>query len=307
MNGVLLNEPDGFPAPAVERLSRLGPVYRADRDYPARVVTAAFVRLRERVGEDFHRRHPALRYLVSPTTGTDHLDLAYLERAGIEVITLRGRTSFLEQIHATAEHTLALVLALIRRVPAAAADVASGHWNRYPFKGSELFGKTVLLLGYGRVGRQVHALYQAFGCRVIAHDADIAKVPAELVCRWPDALAGVDVLSVHVALDTNSRGFVDAAILDRLPTHAVLVNTARGEVVDQDAVIQRVLQGRLGGAALDVLAGEPQPLSPTLLQQIEKAGPRLLLTPHIAGFTAESLSVVENHVADLLIDALGRF
>ena len=97
----------------------------------------------------------ALRWVVSPTTGVDHLDLAHFDAQGVQVICLRGRTAFLDHIHATAEHTLALLLALVRRIPAAVQDVARGAWNRYPFQGTELHGKTVLILGYGRIGRQV--------------------------------------------------------------------------------------------------------------------------------------------------------
>jgi len=304
MTAILLNEPAGFPPEAVQRLAKLGPVYRADQLYPAEAITAVLVRLREKIGAEFLQRHPALRWVVSPTTGVDHLDLARFEQAGVQVICLRGRTAFLDHIHATAEHTLALLLALVRHIPAAVQDVSRGAWNRYPFQGSELHGKTVLILGYGRIGRQVHALYTAFGCRVLAHDSVAGKVPPELQAPWPDAMGEADIVSVHVSLDEGTRGLVDAAMLDRCKPGALLVNTSRGEILDQAALLARVADGRLGGAALDVLTDEPQPLDATLLQLIARCGPRLLITPHIAGFTAESLGVVENHVADLLVAAV---
>jgi D-3-phosphoglycerate dehydrogenase len=305
MTVILTNEPDGFPVEALERLRVVAEVYRADEEYPAQRVTVAFVRLREKIGVEFHCRHPSLRWVVSPTTGVDHLDLDYLNKVGVQVISLRGRTEFLENIHATAEHTLALLLALIRRVPDAVRSVSDGHWNRYPFKGRELFGKTVLIIGYGRIGRQVHKLYAAFGCRVLAIDSIAERVPAALHCEMSDALACADILSIHVNLDDSTWGLVDEVLLDQLKPGAWLVNTSRGEIVDQAAVLSRVADGRLSGAALDVLVGEPDPLlNDAVHKAILDCGPRLLLTPHIAGFTLESLGVVENYVTDLLLAAL---
>lgn len=300
---ILLNEPDGFPSTAIGRLQRIGPVHRSDAAYPADAIQVVFVRLRERIGAEFLRRHPALRVVVSPTTGLNHLDMTLLAEAGIEVISLKGRTAFLDHIHATAEHTLALALALIRRLPAAHRDVLAGAWNRYPFQGSELHGKTVLLLGYGRIGRQVHALYSAFGCRLLACDAIQDRVPIALRCDLPAALAQADVLSIHVNLEPGTHGLVDVSLLDQLRSSAVVVNTSRGEIVDQAALLERVADGRLGGAALDVLVDEPAPLTPTVRALIERCGPRLVVTPHISGFTAESLTTVEQHVTDLLLEA----
>lgn len=307
MTAILLNEPEGFPAQAIERLSKAAAVFRSDEAYPAEQVTVAFVRLREKIGVDFHRRHPALRWVVSPTTGVDHLDLAHFSASGIGVICLRGRTTFLDSIHATAEHTLALLLSLMRRIPDAVRSVSEGNWNRYPFQGRELHGKTVVILGYGRIGRQVHQLYAAFGSQVLAIDPMPGRVPEALRCDISDALARADVLSIHVSLDESTRGLVNSEMLDRLKPGAWLVNTSRGEIVDQAAVLSHVADGRLSGAALDVLVGEPQPLQDeSTLAAIRECGSRLLLTPHIAGFTQESLTVVENYVTELLLEALAE-
>lgn len=304
---ILINEPDGFPAEAIARLRSIADVYLSDEDYPSQSVTVAFVRLREKIGIDFHLRHPSLRWVVSPTTGVDHMDMEYFSKMGIEVISLRGRTEFLDDIHATAEHTLALVLALIRRIPDAACSVSEGHWNRYPFQGRELHGKNVLILGYGRIGRQVHKLYSAFGCRVLAIDSINERVPMELRCENSDAFALADILSIHVNLETSTQGLVDGALLDRLKPGALLVNTSRGEIVDQAAVLSRVADGHLSGAALDVLVGEPNPLNDdTLHSAIKKCGSRILVTPHIAGFTLESLGMVENYAVDLLMQRINK-
>lgn len=305
MTAFLIKEPEGFPRESIAQLKLAGPVYRADQPYPASEISVAFVRLQEKIGKAFHINHPALQWIVSPTTGVDHLDLAYFSDAGVNVICLRGRTEFLDYIHATAEHTLALVLALIRQVPPAVQDVFAGRWNRYPFKGRELYGKTVLILGYGRIGRQVHTLYSAFGCRVFAFDSLPNRVPAEIRCDLSEGLSQADLLSIHVSLDDSTRHLVNHEFLDKLKPGAWLVNTSRGEVVDQAAVLARIQNGCLSGVALDVLQGEPNPLDdPALRATINACSPRLLITPHIAGFTEESLEVVEKYVTELLLSAL---
>jgi phosphoglycerate dehydrogenase-like enzyme len=302
---VQILEPEDFPGEAREILGRLGKVVAGDIDAERRgQVGVVFTRLARRIDAAFHADYPALRWIVSPTTGLDHIDLDHFAAAGVGVISLRGETAFLDTIHATAEHTLALTLALLRDLPGAAAAVAGGHWDRTRHKGRELFGKTVLLLGYGRIGRLVHPVFEAFGCRVIAHDVVAGRVPAALACDWPAALEDADILSVHLPLNGETAGLVGGALLDRLPTHAIVVNTARGTIIDQEALFERIEDGRLAGAALDVLAGEPEPLDAALAARIAALGPRLVVTPHIGGYTWESLDAVEIFVARKLIEAI---
>ena len=121
---------------------------------------------------------------------------------------------------------------------------------------------------------------------------------------WDDDLSGeTDILSVHLPLAEDTLGMVDAAMLARLPAHALLLNTARGQVIDQTALLDAIEGGRLAGAALDVLDGEPEPLDAALLARIEELGPRLVVTPHIGGFTFESLEAVEEFMADTFLAA----
>jgi phosphoglycerate dehydrogenase-like enzyme len=242
-----------------------------------------------------------LKYIVSPTTGLNHIDVGYFSAVSVRVLSLQGHTAFLDTIHATAEHTLALGLALIRRLPSAAQSVARGQWNRYAFKGSELYGKTVMLLGYGRVGRQVHALFAAFGCAVRAYDIDKAKVPAAIYADLEDGLGSADIVSVHLPLDKSTHGLLSAPLLSHIKPGAILINTSRGEVVDQTAMFTMVDKGHLGGIALDVLVGEPTPVGSDVLAMMKRHADRVVVTPHIAGFTSESLRAVENFMTDLFL------
>jgi len=298
-------EPEGFPEAAIERLRTLGEVFLGKPSRtPEPGVEAVFVRLAERLDAAFHRTFPDLKWIVSPTTGLNHIDLEHFAAGGVEVVSLRGRAELLDRIHATAEHTLALALALLRDIPGAAAAVREGRWDRYPHKGNELHGKRVLLLGYGRIGRMVAPLYRAFGCTVRAHDRLGGRVPDELRCRFPEALAETDLLSVHLPLEPQTRRLLGAGLLGLLPGHAVVVNTARGEVIDQEALLSAIEQGALAGAALDVLWDEPDPVTPELRARLAALGRRLVVTPHIGGFTDESLAAVEAYIADVFIAAV---
>lgn len=301
---ILINEPEDFPTSAIERLRQVGAVHHWGTPYPQENIGAVFVRLRERIGQTFLIDHPALRYVVSPTTGLNHMDVALLEDAGVTVLSLKGRTEFLDNIHATSEHTLALTLGLMRNIRDAANSVASGAWNRKPFQGSEIFGKTVLIVGYGRLGRQAHRLFEAFGANVLATDVDQRKVPPAVWSPLEDGLNRADIVSIHVALEPATEGFFDRSCLEAMKPSAILVNTARGELVDQPALFDSLLSGRLAGAALDVLWNEPAPVDESVSQAMHALGTRLLITPHIGGLTWESLSAVEEYMVQVFIDHL---
>lgn len=300
---IQLLEPDSFPAGALARLSRMGSVIEGP-DGDTQEVEAVFTRLAFVLDEAFHARYPRLRWIVSPTTGLDHIACDHFAASNVTIISLRGRTEFLDNIRATAEHTLALCLSLLRKLPRAATEVAAGQWDRNRYKGRELHGKTVLIYGYGRIGRQVAELYGAFGCEVRAHDSVAGRVPPALACDLDDILPRADILSVHLPLAPATSGLIDADLLSRLTPHAILVNTARGDVVDQEALLAALEGGRLAGAALDVLSGEPAPLTPSLLDRLARLGDRLVVTPHIGGFTFESLELVEDFVTDLFVQSV---
>jgi len=299
-------EPEDFPPSALARLREVAEVELGPPgSEPDLAVEAVFVRLARRLGPELSAIYPNLLWIVSPTTGLDHIDAPHFAVRGVEIISLRGRTEFLDRIHATAELTIALALALYRDLAAADRAVRQGRWDRYAHKGRELHGKTVLILGYGRIGRQLAPLYRAFGCRVLAHDPVAGRVPSELHCDYPAALAEVDILSVHVPLEHTTAGLINASVLERLPSRAVVINTSRGEIVDQDALFEALERGHVSGAALDVLRGEPAPVTGDLRQALERLEGRLLVTPHIGGFTHESLAAVEEFIVDVFLEALG--
>ena len=247
---------------------------------------------------------PRLRVIVTATTGTDHIDMKEAARRHVAVLSLQGERQFLNGVPATAEHTWALLLAAVRQIPDAVNSVRAGGWSRDAFRGRELRGKRLGLLGFGRVGEQVASFGRAFGMRIAAFDPKRRGWPSGITrCRsLSQLLRQADVLSVHVPFTEETRGLIDAEGLRRLPRGALLINTSRGGLLDEQAVVDALRAGRLAGVAVDVLEGERQATtrrrSPLLAYA--KRHRNVLITPHLGGATLESMERTEVFMAEKL-------
>jgi D-3-phosphoglycerate dehydrogenase len=256
---------------------------------------------------------PSLRWVVTPTTGLDHIDAAALTAAGVRVVSLRGETVFLRGVRSTAEHTWALLLALVRKLPAAHRDVLEGGWQREPFLATELQGKCLGLVGIGRIGGMVAAYGTAFRMRVIGFDRD-PEVFTAIETRVDsvgieELLATADVTCLHLPLDEETKGFLSAKRLAGVKPGALLVNTARGELVDETALLDGLESGRIGGAALDVLAGDGVwenriPANHPLVR-FACTHENLILTPHCGGYGRESIVATRRFVTEKFLKASG--
>jgi phosphoglycerate dehydrogenase-like enzyme len=215
-----------------------------------------------------------LRVVVKYGSGTDNIDLGAVERLGVRVSSTPGANA-----RSVAELTIALLFALARHVVAHDRAVRTGSWSR--LGAIELEGKRLGVVGYGAVGRQVARLAACLGLQVVVHDPFVESDGVKLV-GLDDLLASCDAVSLHVPLDDSTRGMIGAKALERMRNGALLVNTARGGLVDEDALADALSSGRLGGAALDAFAVEPP------------SGSRLLgldnvvLSPHAGAATAEA-------------------
>jgi D-3-phosphoglycerate dehydrogenase len=273
-------------------------------------VDVLITRLAHRIDEPVFAAAPRLRVLVTATTGLDHIDLTAARRRGVQVLSLKGETRFLRTIAATAEHTWGLLLALLRHIPAASADVRAGRWNRDAFIGNELRGKRLGIVGVGRIGEKIARYGLAFGMKVSGYDPLRRRLPRGVTrCPSLDALLRrSDILTLHVPLEPGTTAMIDAAAFARLPPGAVLINTARGAVVDEAALLAALQSGRLAGAGLDVVCDE-QGIEAGRLHPLLRAArhhPSLLITPHIGGCTVESRARTEVFMARKLMRALQR-
>jgi D-3-phosphoglycerate dehydrogenase len=307
---IVISEAAGFSPAALARLSELGEVVAGDLDRSGllRAVADAnvlWIRLRHRIDEEVLAAAPALTILASPTTGLDHIDLTAAARRGVRVISLRGETAFLEDVRATAELTIGIVLALLRNIPAAVRDVRAGHWDRDAFKGRELRGKLVGIVGYGRLGRLVARYLLAFGARVIATDPHPRAAEEVPFVPLDELLSTADIVTLHAPLDATTRGLIGARELARMRRGSVLVNTARGDLVDSAALLAALRSGHLAGAALDVIAGESAAgVGELELVAYAREHDHLLITPHIGGCTHESMAMTEDFLAERVCAAL---
>jgi D-3-phosphoglycerate dehydrogenase len=221
---------------------------------------------------------PRLRVIARYGTGVDAVDLEAARARGIVVTNTPGANA-----EAVADHAVALILAALRHVAAGDRALRQGDWSSR--RGRELGALTAGVVGFGHIGRGVaRRLTDGFGTRVLAHDpfieADEVRRAGAEPAALEDLVAGADVVSLH--LPAGGAPLVDAALLARFRPGALLVNTARGSLVDEDALAAALHEGRLGGAALDVLAAEPPQSSPLL------HAPNVLLTPHLGAATVEA-------------------
>jgi (S)-sulfolactate dehydrogenase len=262
---------------------------------------ALIVRNRTQVSRALVAGAPKLRVVGRLGVGLDNIDVAACRERGIQVIPALGANAL-----AVAEYVVAVAMVLLRGAYASTAEVAAGAWPRSRLSnGREIAGKTLGVVGFGDIGRRTARLARGLGMRIVAHDPGlVANSPVwaeEGAARvaLDDALAIADVVTLHVPLTPQTRHLVDARRLASMKPDAILIDTARGGVVDEAALAEALKAGRLGGAALDVFEHEPLPADSPL------AGcPNLVLTPHIAGVTRESNERVSALVAERVAAAL---
>lgn len=311
---ILNLEPEGYSHEAKEILSTLGqmdegPLTREMLIKEIAQYDVVIVRLAHQINEEILKQAKKLKIIISATTGLNHIDTDFAEKQGIKVLSLKGDTDFLNEIYATAEHTWALLLSLIRKLPQAHSHVLHGAWNRDLFKGSELHGKTLGIIGLGRLGVKVARYAQAFGMRVIATDIAILKVIPEGVELVPlhVLLADSDVISLHANYSQSNCKMIGSSEISHMKPGSIFINTARGELVDETALLDALKNKHLSAAALDVLVGENDNWSSSNeLVNYAKANSNLLITPHIGGATGESMSKTEVYMANKLLRVLNE-
>lgn len=307
---ILNLEPYGYSLAARSVLERIGHVDDGplSRDVLLKSIgnyEILIVRLGHIIDAEVMDAAPRLKTIVSATTGLNHIDLAEAEKRGIDVVSLKGETEFLEGIHATAEYTWALLLTLIRKIPQAHANVLAGGWNRDLFKGHELYGRTLGIIGLGRIGTKIARYGLAFGMEVIAYDLrKPSKLPYGIELKsLEETLAMSDVISIHVNYSPENHGMIGKTEISAMKNGALLINTSRGEVIDENALLRGLLSGHLSGAALDVLCGENAAGGKSMgLINYARSSDNLIITPHTGGCTYESMEKTEIFMANKLVN-----
>ena len=280
--------------------------YRADFEYHdslpgtedrliERIAAAAIVlniRSSTRFTARVFERVPGLRMLSLWGTGTDNVDLAAAARHGVIVTNTPGVAAT-----SIAEHALALMLAVARRIPRLDSQVRAGEWPRGQM--TQLHSKTLGIVGLGAIGRKFAALGAAIGMRVIAWTMHPDPSLGYTLVDLDELLRASDVVSLHLRLSDQTRGFLDAGRLARMRPSAILINTARGAIVDEAALLDALSNGRIAGAGLDVFETEPLPKGHALTKL-----DNVVLSPHSAGVTVEALEAGLQMALDNIRDFL---
>lgn len=243
---------------------------------------AILIRSATKLTADLIERANNLKVIGRAGTGVDNVDIAAATRRGIVVANAPESNSV-----AAAEHTLALTLALFRNVPQAHGTLVDGRWDRARFKGGELYGKTIGVVGFGRIGQLVAKRAQAFEMEVIAFDKFVSaerfrELGVQGVANLEELFERADVVTVHVPKTPETTNLIDADAIAAMVDGVRIVNCARGELVDLDALLAGLESGKVGGAALDVFPSEPFTEHPIFARE------DVVVTPHLGASTAEA-------------------
>ena len=262
-----------------------------------------FVRLGHRIDAELLKRALQLKFIVSPTTGVNHIDCDAANTIGVKLITLQGEEQLLAEIFSTAELTWGLLLSLSRRIGAAHNSVMNGLWDRDQFRGSDLRRKTIGIIGLGRLGKMVATYAQAFGMHTCYFDPLVESESHDKYHSLESLCATADVVTLHVNSTAQNNRLFNEACFHAMKPSALFINTSRGELVDETALYNALCEERIAGAAIDVLCEEndPQNMSSRLLKRYAEHHKNLIITPHIGGATRDSMQRTEMHLVKKLV------
>jgi len=260
---------------------------------------ALVVRSQTKVSADVIAAAKNLKAIGRAGVGVDNVDVPAATQRGIVVMNTPGGNTV-----STAEHAFSLLVAMARNIPQADANVKAGQWDRKKFQGVELHGKTLAVLGMGRIGTEVAKRAMAFGMHVLAYDPYLSEARAkslqvELIENLDDAIPRADFITMHMPLTAETRHMLNAKRLASMKKGARVVNCARGGLVDEQALAENLLSGHLAGAALDVFETEP-PSAESILRKV----PNIVFTPHLGASTAEAQESVGIEIAHAIRAAL---
>jgi D-3-phosphoglycerate dehydrogenase len=267
-----------------------------------------FTRLGVMLNEQLMSLQPSLKAIVTSTTGLNHIDLDAANKMHIQVVSLQGESEFLAGVKSTAEHTWMLLLSLIRKMPQAFQHVKEGGWNRNPFLADELDNKTIGIIGFGRLGKIIAQYAKAFSMKIMVHDRnefDENQFPDIQFVSLDKLLATSDFVVLLISYEPVNINFIDASKLKQMKEGAYFINTSRGEMVNEDDLVEALESNKLSGVALDVLNndsswGDHSNGSKSLINYAI-THQNLILTPHMGGYGKYSIEKTRRFVTNKFI------
>lgn len=268
---------------------------------------AYYASLRAQLTGELIRLALRLRVIATPSTGLDHIDLETARERNIAVLSLKDERDLLDRITSTAELAWALLLACVRRLPEAIDASRRGEWARDRLRGHQLAGKTLGILGMGRLGTIMAEYGQAFRMRVIGCDIRPVQIAGVEQVSFDRLIRESDVVSIHIHLNDRTRGLIGREQLASMKPGAVLINTSRGAIIDESALVDALCTGPLAAAGLDVINGEwRDDLDRHPLVCYAREHGNLVITPHVGGVTYEAQELAYAAAARKLVEYLAK-
>lgn len=267
----------------------------------AKDVDVIWIRLKNYIDKEI-LENTKIKYIVTATTGLNCIDLQYTKKKKIKVLSLKGEEKFLQNVRATPEFTITCILALLRNIKNASNAVDDYNWNRDYFKGNEIYGKTIGIIGYGRVGRIVAGYLKCFGANILVCEKKEKRMPKYIKkVTLEEIFKESDIVTLHVNYEEENINMINKKLFNLIDKPIYFINTARGELVNEQDLIQAIKENKVIKAAVDVLNHEARnKIKNNKLLKFAIDSNRVLITPHLGGCTKESMEKTEVFMANKL-------
>jgi D-3-phosphoglycerate dehydrogenase len=272
-----------------------------------------FTKIGLEINVDIIKSQSNLKYIVTPTTGLNHIDVDFARNCSINIISLKDDTEFLRTIKSTAEHTWGLIISILRNISSAFDDVKLGNWRREPFIAEELNGKTIGIIGFGRLGKIVAEYAKVFSMNVIVYDIDSkaydnSSKNIKISSSVDQLIMESDIISIHIPSNKNNYKYFDSNKINMMKNEAYLINTSRGELIDEIALLSSLKNKKIKGAALDVLDGDSswgiKSNSDNKLIDYSIKNKNLLITPHMGGYGKQSIFRTRDFITEKFLNRI---
>ena len=301
-------EAKDFSTRVINDLSSVGKVkiFQNDKlDIFLKDTEVLFIRLKYFIDKDFLTLCKKLKYICTPTTGLNHIDLSECKKRDIKIISIKNETDFLFTIRATPEHTFGLVLSLLRNYKNAFLSKENSLWDRERYKGYELYENSIGIIGFGRVGKILSKYFKVFSSKVYFYDIDDSIKEIENAKRLnsiEELIKTTNIIILSASYNNSSYQFFNKTYIDMLEKK-YFINTARGELIDEDYLLEKIKEDYFCGVALDVIQNEQLNNNLDRFLELQK-NKNLIITPHISGATYNSMHKTEEFVFEKLKEVL---
>lgn len=264
-------------------------------------INVLICRFKTKLDKKYLSKFIKLKFILTNTTGLNHIDLKYCKKNKIKIFSLKNQTKFLRSIRSTAELYLALILNISRNIPAAINDVRNGNWHRDSFIGNNLFKKKIGILGLGRNGSILASYCKKMGMNVCYYDNNVQNKLYKKFKNLENFLKNLDYIAICINYSADNHKIINKKFLNLLPKYNYFINCSRGEVVCERSLLAHLKGNKIRGAAIDVMHNEQYLNKSNPLIKYSKKNNNLIITPHLGGATIESWHATEEFIANFFI------